>query len=73
MCGEVAGDPKLIPILIGMGLDEFSMSPISVLRARAIIRNISQEKMKDLALQDINLPTAVEVEEFIEKNINSKH
>ena len=73
MCGEVAGDPKLIPILIGMGLDEFSMSPISVLRARAIIRNISQEKMKDLALQVINLPTAVEVEEFIEKNINIKH
>lgn len=73
MCGEVAGDPKLIPILIGMGLDEFSMSPISVLRARAIIRNISQEKMKDLAQQVINLPTAVEVEEFIEKNISIKH
>lgn len=69
MCGEVAGDPKLIPILIGMGLDEFSMSPISVLRARAIIRNISQEKMKDLALQVINLPTAVEVESFLLNNI----
>ena len=49
MCGEVAGDPKLIPILIGMGLDEFSMSPISILKARGIIRNISQEKMRDLA------------------------
>ena len=73
MCGEVAGDPKLIPILIGMGLDEFSMSPISILKARDIIRNISQEKMRDLAQQVINLPTAEEVEKFIEKNINIKH
>ena len=73
MCGEVAGDPKLIPILIGMGLDEFSMSPISILKARGIIRNISQEKMRDLAKQVINLPTAEEVEKFIEKNINIKH
>ncbi|MBZ9632755.1 phosphoenolpyruvate--protein phosphotransferase [Clostridium sp. FP1] len=73
MCGEVAGDPKLIPILIGMGLDEFSMSPISILRARGIIRNISQEKMRDLAQQVVNLPTATEVEKFIEKNINLKN
>jgi phosphotransferase system enzyme I (PtsI) len=73
MCGEVAGDPKLIPILIGMGLDEFSMSPISILKARGIIRNISQDKMRDLAQQVINLPTAQEVENFIEKNINLKH
>jgi len=73
MCGEVAGDPKLIPILIGMGLDEFSMSPISILKARGIIRNISQDKMRDLAEQVINLPTAEEVENFMEKNINLKH
>ncbi|MCB2313605.1 phosphoenolpyruvate--protein phosphotransferase [Clostridium tagluense] len=73
MCGEVAGDPKLIPVLIGMGLDEFSMSPISILRARGIIRNISQEKMRDLAQQVVNLPTAEEVEKFIEKNINLKN
>ena len=73
MCGEVAGDPKLIPILIGMGLDEFSMSPISILRARGIIRNISQEKMKDLAGQVVNLPTAKEVEKFIEDNIIVKY
>ncbi|MBU3146117.1 phosphoenolpyruvate--protein phosphotransferase [Clostridium sp. CF012] len=73
MCGEVAGDPKIIPILIGMGLDEFSMSPISILKARGIIRNISQSEMKILANQVINLPTAKEVESFIDKNINVKH
>lgn len=72
MCGEAAGDPKLIPVLIGMELDEFSMSPISILKAREIIRNISQEKMKSLAEQVINLPTAEEVEKFIEKSIDVK-
>ncbi|MBZ9609812.1 phosphoenolpyruvate--protein phosphotransferase [Clostridium estertheticum] len=72
MCGEVAGNPKLVPILIGMGLDKFSMSPISILRARGIIRNISQGEMRSLAEQVVNLPTAEEVEEFIEKSINIK-
>ncbi|WP_427337940.1 phosphoenolpyruvate--protein phosphotransferase [Caloranaerobacter sp. DY30410] len=69
MCGEAAGDPKLIPILIGMGLDEFSMSPISILRARWIITNIEQKEMKKLAQQVINLSTAEEVEKFIDENI----
>ncbi|WP_069651047.1 phosphoenolpyruvate--protein phosphotransferase [Caloranaerobacter ferrireducens] len=70
MCGEAAGDPKLIPILIGMGLDEFSMSPISILRARWIITNIEQKKMKKLAQHVLNLPTAEEVEKFIDENIS---
>lgn len=69
MCGEVAGDPKLIPILMGMGLDEFSMSPMSILKSRSIIRNISYTKMRVLAEEVINLPTAKDVEKFIEKNL----
>ncbi|QIB27593.1 phosphoenolpyruvate--protein phosphotransferase [Caloranaerobacter azorensis] len=69
MCGEMAGDPKLIPILIGMGLDEFSMSPISILRARRIIRNIERKEMEKIANQIIDLPTAEEVERFIDENI----
>ena len=69
MCGEVAGDPMLIPILIGMGLDEFSMSPISILKARWIINNISKKEMEDMVNKVINLPTAKEVEEYINENI----
>ncbi|SHH43509.1 PEP-utilising enzyme, TIM barrel domain, partial [Caloranaerobacter azorensis DSM 13643] len=69
MCGEMAEDPKLIPILIGMGLDEFSMSPISILRARRIIRNIERKEMEKIANQIIDLPTAEEVEKFIDENI----
>nr|WP_250160263.1 putative PEP-binding protein [Caloranaerobacter azorensis] len=67
MCGEMAGDPKLIPILIGMGLDEFSMSPISILRARRIIRNIERKEMEKIANQIIDLPTAEEIEKFIDE------
>ncbi len=67
MCGEVAGDPKLIPVLLGMGLDEFSMSPISILRARWIINNLSKKEMEEVVNKVINLPTASEVEDLLEK------
>lgn len=71
MCGEAAGDPKLIPLLVGMGLDEFSMSPASILKARWIIKNISQEDMKGKVEKVINLPTAEEVEKFIDENVRT--
>ncbi|MTI47550.1 MAG: phosphoenolpyruvate--protein phosphotransferase [Firmicutes bacterium] len=70
MCGEVAGDPKLIPILIGLGLDEFSMSPISILKSRWIIKNLSKKEMEEMAEKVINLPTAEDVEKFIDENID---
>jgi len=47
MCGEAAGDPKLIPVFIGMGLDEFSMNSPSILRARYIVRNINKKRHGD--------------------------
>ncbi len=49
MCGEMAGDTLAIPLLLGMGLDEFSMSATSILQARSQIKNLSLEKMKELA------------------------
>lgn len=67
MCGEVAGNPKLIPILIGMGLDEFSMSASSMLRARWIVNNILKKDMEGLVEEILKLPTAQEVKEFIQK------
>ena len=70
MCGEVAGDPTLIPLLVGMGLDEFSMSPSSVLKARWIINKTSRLEMEKLVDEVINLPTAIEVEAFINENIS---
>lgn len=70
MCGEVAGNPHLIPILIGMGLDEFSMSASSMLRARWIINNLNKSKMESLVEKILDLPTAEEVKELITQSIN---
>ncbi len=49
VCGELAGDPDAIPILLGLGLDEFSMSPASIPRAKAIIRQWSLSDARALA------------------------
>lgn len=67
MCGEMAGDSKMIPILLGLGLDEFSMSPISILPARKLIRSLSYEEMKKFANDIIAMGSAKEIEEYIEK------
>jgi len=61
MCGEVAGDPILIPLLLGMGLDEFSMSAGSILRARWIIKNTSKSDIEKIVDEVLLLPTADEV------------
>ncbi|SNS98162.1 phosphoenolpyruvate--protein phosphotransferase [Anaerovirgula multivorans] len=65
MCGEVAGDPRLIPILLGMGLDEFSMSAGSILPARKQIQGLSYEEMKEIADKVLEMATADTIEKFI--------
>ncbi|MDK2918142.1 MAG: phosphoenolpyruvate-protein phosphotransferase system enzyme [Candidatus Petromonas sp.] len=65
MCGEMAGDKKMIPLLLGLGLDEFSMSPISILPARKLIKSLSYEEMKKFADEILNMNTAEEIENFI--------
>jgi phosphotransferase system enzyme I (PtsI) len=67
MCGEAAGDPMLIPILLGMGLDEFSMSAGAVLHARKQIKGLPYEQMKDLANQVLTMGDAEKIKTFIEK------
>ena len=52
MCGEAAGDPAFIPILIGLGLDEFSMNANKILQARKLIRKLNFQECKQIA-QDI--------------------
>ncbi|MCB4303490.1 phosphoenolpyruvate--protein phosphotransferase [Clostridioides difficile] len=70
MCGESAGDQKMIPILLGMGLDEFSMSPISILSARKLITSVKESDMKKLADEVLNMGTAEEIKSYIEKTFN---
>lgn len=49
MCGEMAGDQKAVPLLMGMGLDEFSMSATSVLQTRSLMKRLDTAKMQTLA------------------------
>ncbi len=65
MCGEAAGDPKLIPVFLGMGLDEFSMNAPSVLKSRYIIRGLKKKEMEQVAANTLNLENAVEVEDYL--------
>lgn len=68
MCGEMAGDPIAIPILLGLGLDEFSMSATSVLPARSQIRGLSKEKISAHIDEILQMDTMKDVVEFVEKN-----
>ncbi|MGL6106289.1 phosphoenolpyruvate--protein phosphotransferase [Romboutsia sp.] len=70
MCGESAGDPLMIPILLGMGLDEFSMSPISVLPARKFITSVNYEDMKSFADEVLTMGTAKEIKAHVQKTFN---
>ena len=49
MCGEMAGDQQAVPLLVGMGLDEFSMSATSVLRTRSLMKTLDTAKMEEYA------------------------
>lgn len=66
MCGEAAGDPLLIPALLGMGLDEFSMSSGMVLRARSILADLTTERAQALAKEVLALSTWKEVKQKLE-------
>ncbi|MGF9769658.1 phosphoenolpyruvate--protein phosphotransferase [Bacillus albus] len=65
ICGEMAGDEIAIPILLGLGLDEFSMSATSILRARNQILKLSKVEINLVVEQILNMTTSEEVERFI--------
>lgn len=65
MCGEMAGDNTAIPLLLGLGLDEFSMSATSILKARKQIKQLDQKEMQELANKAINCATEEEVVELV--------
>ncbi len=72
MCGNASGNPKMIPILLGMGLDEFSVSPVSVTEVRKSIMGLSTEALKALADAAIMAADLEAVEALVETYINQK-
>ena len=65
MCGEMAGEAILVPILLGMGLDEFSMSPTSVPEVKKLIRSLTIEEARELKEHAFSLSTASEIRNYV--------
>ncbi|HHW04061.1 MAG TPA: phosphoenolpyruvate--protein phosphotransferase [Thermoanaerobacterales bacterium] len=66
MCGEMAGDVTAVPILLGMGLDEFSMSASSIPQVKKIIRSLSYDEAKQIAEKALSLERTEEIREMVE-------
>jgi phosphotransferase system enzyme I (PtsI) len=67
MCGEAAADRTLLPLLVGFGLDELSMSPASILQIRESIQNLSKAACEKLAEEVLLLRSASEIEESLKE------
>jgi len=65
VCGEIAGDPLCAPLLIGLGLREFSVNPISILGIKRVVRSISLTEAQHIAETALTLSTAEEIEELL--------
>jgi len=71
MCGEMAGDQTAVPLLVGLGLDEFSMSASSVLKTRSLISKLTLGDMQALAAKAINeCATVEEVEALVAEAVS---
>ncbi|WP_137602370.1 phosphoenolpyruvate--protein phosphotransferase [Paucilactobacillus nenjiangensis] len=66
MCGEMAGDQIAVPILMGLGLDEFSMSATSMLQTRSLMKRLNTADVKTLADKALELETNEEVQKLVE-------
>lgn len=65
------GDLNAIPVLLGMGLDEFSMSASSILKARKLINSLNYEEMKNMVSKVLNMPSPEEILKYIESIVNN--
>jgi phosphotransferase system enzyme I (PtsI) len=70
MCGEMAGDELALPLLMGMGLDEYSMSASSILRSRSMMKDLDTKDCAKLAEKAMELDTNEEVADLVKKELN---
>ncbi|RKY74408.1 phosphoenolpyruvate--protein phosphotransferase, partial [candidate division KSB1 bacterium] len=67
LCGEMATDPHAIPILIGLGLDELSVTPLSLLEVKRVIRSLRYESVKRLVNRVLTMGQTKEVEDYVRR------
>ncbi|MCL4299394.1 MAG: phosphoenolpyruvate--protein phosphotransferase [Anaerolineae bacterium] len=69
LCGEMAGDPVAVPLLLGLGLDEFSMAATAIPSVKALLRKLTREQAQNIAHQCLRLPNLQRVREFLRSDI----
>ena len=69
MCGEMAGDPELTVVLLGLGLDEFSVSPVLIPQVKQIIRSVSYKQCRVLAKRALELHTGKEIVHYVKSQL----
>jgi phosphotransferase system enzyme I (PtsI) len=69
LCGELAGEPLAIPILLGLGLDEFSMNPPAIPIAKQIMRQLTRDEAREVAREVLDLDTPEAVKALVEERI----
>lgn len=67
MCGEAASDERFIPLLVGLGLDEFSMNPTKILNSRKMIRSLNHKECKKLVQEILKMSSASEIKARLEE------
>ena len=72
MCGEMAGDPLMTMVLIGMGLDEFSVSPVSLLHIKEIIRGVHVSECELFTRRVLSLSSVEEIQDFLKQTFQQK-
>jgi phosphotransferase system enzyme I (PtsI) len=65
MCGEMAGQEEAVPILLGLGLDEFSVNSSTIPGVKRIIRSLSLTEAQEIAREALRLATAEEVQGYV--------
>jgi len=72
MCGEMAGDPLSTVLLVGMGIDEFSMSPQSLLEVKHIIRSISLAEARELVEKVMAMDSYININTYVREWMHAR-
>ena len=73
ICGEMAGEPEYLPILLGLGFNELSMNAVSIPRVKRILRRCSKKEAEGLVARALTFATAAEVEAFLKGEIAARY
>ncbi len=71
LCGEMAGDPRIAALLLGMDVDEFSVSPFDLPRVKAVIRTLSHARAREIAARALELPTAGQIRHLLDRELEA--